>query len=97
MPVVNFLSRVFLPVPLHRLGREAEAQAQIEIARKLIDKESEYNRACFEAICGNHDEALRLLKIALEKKLSSPDWARQDPDFERLRSDPRFQELVGLG
>jgi tetratricopeptide (TPR) repeat protein len=81
---------------LRRLGRETEAQAEMEIARKLIDKENEYDRACFESICGNTDEALRLLTIALEDKDESLDWARQDPDFDNLRDDPRFKELFGL-
>jgi tetratricopeptide (TPR) repeat protein len=78
-----------------RLGREAEAAEQEKIAGPLTDKEDEYNRACFEAICGNTDEALRLLQIALEKRQTSPEWARQDPDFDHIRHDPRFQELVG--
>ena len=81
---------------LRKLGREQEAQAESEIARKLIDKESEYNRACFEAICGNADEALHLLKVALEKKEIDLGWARLDPDFETIRDDPRFRQLVGL-
>ncbi len=82
---------------LRKLGREQEAQAQIEIARPLMAKESEYDRACFEAICGNVDEALRLLQIALEKKQVSLEWARRDPDFDAIRDDPRFQALLGNG
>jgi len=60
----------------------------------LIQKENEYNQACFESICGNMDKALELLEIGLEKKQSSKKWARQDPDFENLRDDSRFKALV---
>ena len=80
---------------LRKLGREAEAAEHLTIARELIGKETEYNRACFEAVCGSVDEALALLKVALEKKQVSLAWARRDPDFEALRSDPRFLALVG--
>jgi len=40
------------------------------------------------------DEALTLLKIALEKGQSSKDWARQDPDLENLHTDKRFIALL---
>ena len=79
---------------LLRLGREEEARQEEQIARPLIAKEDEYNRACFAALTGDKDEALRLLKIALEKIPGLRDWARCDPDLESLHDDPRFWELV---
>jgi tetratricopeptide (TPR) repeat protein len=80
---------------LRRLGREEEARQAIEAARPLMAQENEYNRACFAAICGDGEEALRLLAIALQQQQVSPDWARRDPDFVTLHADPRFWELVG--
>ncbi|HET9589424.1 MAG TPA: toll/interleukin-1 receptor domain-containing protein [Anaerolineales bacterium] len=79
---------------LKSLGRREEAQEQEKAARELIQKEDEYSRACFEAICGNVDEALRLLSIALAKDPRLKKWTRQDPDFANIRDDPRFNELV---
>jgi tetratricopeptide (TPR) repeat protein len=79
---------------LRKLGREEEAQAQIQIARPLMAKENEYNRACFESICGNVEEALRMLKIAIEIKPSRRELARRDPDFDWIREDARFKALV---
>jgi len=77
-----------------RLGQENEAQKHITIASPTMKDETEYNRACFAAICGNNDQALALLREALEKKQTTPDWVRRDPDFEFIRDDPRFEALV---
>jgi tetratricopeptide (TPR) repeat protein len=82
---------------LRALGREAEAQEEIARARPFMEKESEYNRACFAAICGDKEEALRLLEIALQKRQVSRQWARRDPDLRSLHGDPRFEALVGAG
>ena len=76
------------------LGREAESNEACRAARDLLEMESEYNRACFEAICGSPDAALDLLRTALEKKQQTADQARRDPDFEFIRDDPRFKALL---
>jgi tetratricopeptide (TPR) repeat protein len=78
-----------------RLGMETEANTHIKAALPRLDAETEYNRACFEAICGNTDQAIELLKQALDKKQTSPEWVRGDPDLDFIREDPRFQALVG--
>ena len=80
---------------LLRLGREEEARREEEIARPLMEKESAYNRACFAALRGDKEEALRLLKVALDEAPGDRLWARQDPDLESLHDDPRFWDLVG--
>ena len=78
-----------------RLGRETEANTHIKAALPRLDMETEYNRACFEAICGNTGQAIELLKLALDMKQTSPEWVRGDPDLDFIRDDPRFQALVG--
>jgi tetratricopeptide (TPR) repeat protein len=77
-----------------RLGMHAEAERHIQIASPQMQLENEYNRACFEAICGNHDQAILLLKQALEKKQTTLEWMRCDPDLDSLRADPRFVALM---
>ncbi|MBN1451018.1 MAG: tetratricopeptide repeat protein [Anaerolineales bacterium] len=87
--------RISMIRTLRLLGRSVEAAEQEKIARSLIFTEIEYNQACFEALCGNIDKALLLLKIGLDNGQTSKEWARQDPDLEILRDDPRFKKLVG--
>ena len=76
------------------LGKEAESEEQCKLARKLIEKEREYNRACFEAICGRAETSLELLRTALKEKIVTAEYARRDPDFEFIRDDPRFEALL---
>ncbi|MCX8067152.1 MAG: tetratricopeptide repeat protein, partial [Anaerolineae bacterium] len=87
--------RVSLASALRALGQEEEAQAELERARLRIEREDEYSRACFAALCGETEEALRLLEAALQKRPGLRLRARQDPDLRSLHGEPRFRELVG--
>ncbi len=78
-----------------KLGQDIKSTEACKTARDLIENETEYNRACFEAVCGSTDAALALLRTALVKRQAPADWVRQeDPDFEFLRDDPRFKALL---
>jgi|GEM_PF-555834 len=77
-----------------KLGRSEESNYHMAIARRTMQDEKEYNQACFEAICGNVDKAIELLKIALKEGQTTPDWVRRDPDFDNIRTDDRFQVLI---
>jgi len=78
-----------------KMGLEDLAQEHIGKAMKSIfDSENEYNRACLEAICGNVDQALDLLRIALTNKQTYVDWVLRDPDLDFIRQDPRFKQLI---
>ncbi|RLC78827.1 MAG: hypothetical protein DRI61_09160, partial [Chloroflexi bacterium] len=78
-----------------RLGRQKELEEHIRKARELLPPDDHYNRACLESICGNVEEALEHLKLALEKDPGMKEWAKRDPDLEWIREDERFWELVG--
>jgi tetratricopeptide (TPR) repeat protein len=90
----NRLAHATLAGYYRRLGQDAEAKKHITIAMSTMKDENEYNRACFEAICGNADQAIELLKVALEQEQTSLDWARRDPDLDFIREDPRYKALV---
>ncbi|HII05884.1 MAG TPA: hypothetical protein HA349_00785 [Methanotrichaceae archaeon] len=78
-----------------KLGRKDERIETCNKARDfLTGPGNEYNRACFEAVCGSVDAALALLRSALENKDIPVDWMRQDPDLEFIRDDPRFKALL---
>jgi len=78
-----------------KMGLDELAQEHIGKAMKSIfDSENEYNRACLEAICGNANQAIDLLRIALEKKQTYIDWVLRDPDLDFVRQDPRFKQLI---
>jgi tetratricopeptide (TPR) repeat protein len=54
-----------------------------------------YNVACAESLAGQPDEAIAHLRRAIELDDTGRAWAKQDSDFDAVRDDPRFQELVG--
>lgn len=71
-----------------------EYQRQIEIACLIVEKEFVYTHACFAVVCGDAENALALLRRALEGKDVTIEWVRMDPDFDWVREDPRFATLL---
>ena len=53
-----------------------------------------YGRAVAAAAAGRDDQALQQLGIALSRGVDDPTEIERDPAFEKLRSDPRFLELM---
>ncbi len=54
-----------------------------------------YNLACCESRLGEADEALEHLAKSIAAEQGFASLARDDDDFEPLRGDARFQEIVG--
>jgi TolB-like protein/Flp pilus assembly protein TadD len=52
------------------------------------------NGACLRAKAGYKEEALALLERAFARGWGKRDWIEHDPDYDVLRDDPRFQELL---
>ncbi|MBT3322469.1 MAG: tetratricopeptide repeat protein [Anaerolineae bacterium] len=90
----DVIARSSLMSVLRKLGKEDQAKEQEEIVRELIKNAKEYNKACFEAACGNIEKALVMLQIAIEKKQVRKQIIQQDPDLESIRDDPRFRKLI---
>ena len=52
------------------------------------------NAACMYARIGMKEEALELLAQTLGRGYGKRDWLENDPDYDSIRDDPRFQELM---
>ncbi len=53
-----------------------------------------YNAACVYVALGRRDDALSCLEAAFREGSLALDWARNDPDLDPLREDPRFARLL---
>ena len=70
-------ARISLAACYRKLNHKKEFDNECAIISKFINKETEYNRACFEIISNNIDEGLSFLKVALEKNLVDPEWVKK--------------------
>jgi tetratricopeptide (TPR) repeat protein len=82
--------------PLYERGDYAEAA---EAGRKLVDTHPRYagllyNLACCESLAGRPADAAEHLRRAVEIAPRFRDSARHDLDFDPIRNDPGFKELV---
>jgi len=84
------LASQYFNMHLDELG-ELHIEKAIETG---FEADSEYNRACLEAIRGNKNGALDLLQVALETKQTFVNWVKADPDLDTIRGEKRFQELL---
>jgi serine/threonine protein kinase/Flp pilus assembly protein TadD len=77
------------------IGRTEEALAQMEKAMAMRPEDSLilYNAACTYALLGKKKETLELLKN-LKGIIPNQDWMSRDPDFEILRGDPEFEDVI---
>src|SRR5262245_27282055 len=53
-----------------------------------------YNLACCESLAGRKDDALRHLRRSIELSERFRAYAKGDSDFDALRDEPGFKELV---
>ena len=86
-------------MPLHHLyeaGKYAEAADQ---GRELIEAHPEYagplyNLACCESLAGRTAEAIEHLRLAIDRAERFRSLAAEDSDFDPIRDEPAFKELV---
>jgi hypothetical protein len=82
--------------PLYREGRYAEAADQ---ARGVAEAHPEYpallyNLACCESLAGRKADAIRHLRLALERSESVRSYLAGDSDLDPLREEPAFRALL---
>lgn len=54
-----------------------------------------FNLACAESLLGRTDDAIGHLQQSITKDESYREFAQKDTDFDSIREDARFKELVG--
>jgi mannose-6-phosphate isomerase-like protein (cupin superfamily) len=89
---------VWLPItPLYEAGKYAEAADR---GRELIKENPGYagllyNVACCESLAGRTADAIEHLRLAIERSERFRSFAAGDSDFDPIREQPEFTELVG--
>jgi len=78
-------------------GRTAEAERVLDKLRTLSKQRyvSSYYTAAVYAGMGNTQSALEWLERAYQERDGWICYIQSQPEFDSLRSDPRFQALVG--
>ncbi|TMK73701.1 MAG: tetratricopeptide repeat protein [Actinobacteria bacterium] len=86
----------FSAAPLMKEGRYDEAIALMQAdAEEHGEKPAFlYNLACFEALGGRREEAVTHIVQAIEAAPRAAKWAKEDPDLESIRDDPRVSEAL---
>jgi quercetin dioxygenase-like cupin family protein len=80
--------------------REGDLERARSIMRELTEREpnvwqAHYNRACFESVAGDADAAFDSLRRAVELNRDEVRrLAPDDPDFDPIREDPRYEEVI---
>jgi tetratricopeptide (TPR) repeat protein len=82
--------------PLYEAGEYAEAADR---GRELVEAHPEYggllyNLACVESLAGRTSDAIEHLRLAVERSETSRAYAREDSDFDPIRDEPAFKELI---
>jgi len=78
------------------LNRKDEALRECAQAIELSpgDPVMLYNCTCFYSRLGELERSLDALRQAIAAGYSNVEWAKQDPDLNRLRDNPQFQTLI---
>jgi hypothetical protein len=84
-------------VPLYETGDYAQAADR---ARELIEAHPGnaqllYNAACCESLAGRTGDALEHLRLAIDRADGCRSLAARDSDFDPIRAEPAFTQLVG--
>ncbi|MTJ38046.1 tetratricopeptide repeat protein [Dolichospermum sp. UHCC 0406] len=83
-------------ISLGNLGRYEEAISSYDeaVEFKPDDHQAWYNKAYSYSLQGNIEQAIENLKTAINLHPEVREWAKTDSDFDAIREDERFQELI---
>ena len=86
--------------PLQRFYEDGDYAAAADRGRELAEAHPEYpnvayNVACCESLAGRPADAIEHLRLAIEGSERFRRYAAGDSDFDPIRDEPAFKELVG--
>ena len=86
--------------PIHHLYEAGDYAEAAQRGRDLAGAHPEYpvvlyNVACCESLAGQPGEAIEHLRLAIARSDRFRSLAAEDSDFDPIRDDPAFKELVG--
>jgi len=90
------LGPTFLASSYARAGRRADALAVVKPLEDAARRSHQRNYliAAVYAALGDRDPAIRWLEQAFAEHDTFLPWCNVDPEFDKLRGDPRFADLV---
>jgi len=82
--------------PLYEAGEYAEVADRLRVPAEAETQYPEllYNLACCESLAGRPDDAIDHLRRASELSEQSRAYAKDDSDFDPIRDEPAFMELI---
>ena len=89
-------------MPLNHLYESGQYAEAADRGRDLIEAHPEYsgplyNLACCESLAGRKDDAIKHLRLAIDGNEPFRAMAAEDSDFDPIRDDAAFKELVSSG
>ncbi len=83
--------------PLYEAGEYAVAADR---GRLLVEAYPQYaglfyNLACCESLAGRTSDAVEHLRLAIDRSERCRSYAKDDSDFDPIRDEPAFKELIG--
>jgi len=96
---LNPLDGRALSLASHALFDDGRVEEALEWSRRALDLYPDeisplINGAGLRARLGMKEEALDLLERVFARGWGKCDWVAQDPDYDSLRDEPRFQRLI---
>jgi TolB-like protein/cytochrome c-type biogenesis protein CcmH/NrfG len=73
---------------------EAKKEAATALDLNPDDPLMQYNAACFYSTMGEKKLAIEALKKAIASGWQAYEWLKNDPDFDSIRNEPEFIELM---
>jgi hypothetical protein len=82
--------------PLYEAGRYAEAADRgVEVLESFPHPRILFNLACCESLAGRTGDAVEHLRQAIDMWEGCREMAQEDSDFDPIRDEPAFRQLVG--